>query len=65
MQFKIEIEVPDEVFEKLIETRTEIEEEKIPGINEFESPKFQQEYVRDSIEVLTGWSILSIEEIKK
>lgn len=65
MRFKIEIEVPDEVFEKLIEARTEIGEEKIKDINEFEDSNFQKEFVRDSFETLTGWSIISILEIKK
>jgi hypothetical protein len=65
MQFTVKIEVPNEVFEKLIESRTEIGEEKIQGINEFEDPEFQKEFIRDSLEALTGWAILSIEEIKK
>ncbi len=64
MQFTIKIEVPDEVFEKLYESRTEIEEEKIKGINEFEDPEFQKEFIRDSLEALTGWAVLSIDEIK-
>lgn len=64
MQFTIKIEVPDEVFEKLIETRKEIEEEKLYGINEFEDPEFQREFIRDSLEALTGWAVLSIVEMK-
>ncbi|MHA1990208.1 MAG: hypothetical protein ACW981_02870 [Candidatus Hodarchaeales archaeon] len=64
MQYKIEIEVPDEVFEKLIESRLEIGEDKISDLNEFEEPEFQKKFVCDSLEALTGWAILSIEEIK-
>jgi hypothetical protein len=65
MLFKIEVEVPDEVFEKLIESREEIGEEKLQNMNEFENPEFQKEFIRDSLEALTGWAILSIKEIKK
>ncbi|OLS28110.1 MAG: hypothetical protein HeimC3_00700 [Candidatus Heimdallarchaeota archaeon LC_3] len=60
MQFKVILEVPDELFQKLIISREEISEETIEGQNNFEDLEFQKIYIKDLIENLTNCSVLSI-----
>ena len=60
MQFEVKIEIPDELFEKLNSSRLELGEKELIGINTFKNLNFRKEFIKDSLENLTGWEVISI-----